>query len=1303
MGIESLTKRLQEALYKRPNESRLDGAEDDAKNPNYKSLEDKVEALIAVLQTNDKYKKLSPDDLRKIALNKVLNGYVSSITAQSEIYLTTTGKPMDPVWGQFSYDEILGMANDGVYVPKEFLDWANAMAASDTTSYEIESDSSSDSNVVANLEVNTDDKTDLGKQKKMQKFSSKAEKQENLLQEKTEELQEREKDIDAVQNNLENNQKLTLNKIDEISNEFNTLNRRVQNGETLTDDELRRYKELGTLLNSQGQELIAQSKDVESDLQELLSEMSGIDSLIRVNKEISGTLESMSLNFAGNEGGKRHSYLPSMSGLNTFGAMESFAYSARGQQISSSAGMIGVKLDFDSEDLQFKLNANAAIASLALNKVQELKSVEEQLNPVKADTNKVTENQAETKEDVTPEVAENDNQNAVAPQPVEDNEQTPAVTEPTEDMPTRALASAAGEVDVQNPLAPTAPEAEPADGAENAIAGNTEPAEAGTVSDTDGVEEADETLETDETSDVTDTTEATDGAEPAGEEDPLEAAAKDYLDGCRTKDSEMQMTKDTVQNLKGEVRDLKKSRLKDSIKAAAQFKKAFKQYSNLLEKVKNGKTFSKVDQAEFLRLNAILDSNTGSIAEEIQSKIAVLNEFSDAVETLETAGADNREYGDAAVQAGKDYAKQEFGDREKISVFLRHSKKGYDYLYGKAGESLARDVIDSGEALIKQAVKSRVLLMTTKNTAKFASDYSAQLSGTLEDNNAKVDPLTQEFNNLLAAQGKDAKSSADKNGSNGENGSNNKNSNGKPTASKSSEAKKEKATADDINNVEDKGKKAEDQAKDAKKADKEAVKDKKQCDKEIKQQQILMKNNANQIKMMNKENELANAQILELNMQAEAEILEAQALIDSSKSSQEQTTKTQNVPVSRSMNSAVKVNRTASSSNTGSSSNVSMELAGKVEMLGNISQQSQQLGVRMTANGKAIKVIEKNSIKADKKLSTAAKTKYQIAVQEQKAKEQEMKDNQKLTKTISEVGKLFTVTKMTGLGLMLMPWSAAAGFVMFNIGKYGEIASYVTNAAINVAQGNLLGAAINIGVAALSFLSTPPASSAAKEGVTEAAKGATESVAQETFKEGTTEVAKETLKEGTTEIAKETLKEGTTEVAKETLKESTTEIAKETLKEGTTEATKEAVKETTKQTIEEGTKQVAQSGTQQAVGDATVTAVQDNVTKAAIGGSLAAGISDEAIKASLEKTMAEVSKRIATEMAKAAAKENLKNIVKNFAIEAGKSVLLQYGEKLQQKDSQQETRKRAFVRFEREKRDAMKRGIEKVKKSYKAR
>ena len=84
------------------------------------------------------------------------------------------------------------------------------------------------------------------------------------------------------------------------------------------------------------------------------------------------------------------------------------------------------------------------------------------------------------------------------------------------------------------------------------------------------------------------------------------------------------------------------------------------------------------------------------------------------------------------------------------------------------------------------------------------------------------------------------------------------------------------------------------------------------------------------------------------------------------------------------------------------------------------------------------------------------------------------------------MGYVFTGTKFAGQALMLMPWSAAAGLVMFNIGKYGEVACYVTNAAIDVANGNFMGALVSVGAAAMSFASGP----VKLNGATEAVKGA---------------------------------------------------------------------------------------------------------------------------------------------------------------------------------------------------------------------
>lgn len=1199
MSIDALRKRLKQAVYSSPDAS---------------SAEPRINDIVAKLKNDPKYKNCSEEELRTIALYQIHTNFLKNNANDLRTLLDSTGKPWDPIWSQFTYEEILEMAAAGVNVPDEFLDWANSMADADTTSYEIEDNASLDANTVANLETKTNDSTQIAQQRKLQVFASKAEKQDALLINKKIEVQEQAFNLNSAQTELEAKQSLTLNKIDKISEEFNRLNQKVKSGEPLTEAEIRRYKELGMLLNIQGQELVTQSKNVEADLKDLMSQMGDVSSLLNVNNEIGKVIDTLGILYAGQEGGKNSVYIKGLVGGHSFGDMASYAYAAQSHSIALSAGTIGVNLNVNSNELQFMLNANAAVADLTLNRIRGVNSVVSEV-PVVVPVN------SENPDDNTKPVDKPDDT-----EPVDGTE---PVNEPTVPEPVD------GTEPVNEPAVP-----EPVDGTEPV----DEPAAPEPVDGTEPIDETDET----EGVEGTEPVDETDVTEPVEEVSPLEAAAREYLEGCVSRSTEMQVSVDNVISLKNEVKSLRKSRLNDILKATSQFNSAFKQYSNLLDKVKRGKEFSNADKSEFLRLNAILDSDNGSIATDMQGKIAILDGFTDAVEQLGTLSNENAEYGAAAVQSGIDYAKEEVGDIELPSI-IEKSKK-YDILYGKSGETVSRNVIDNGETLIKEAKSANKILASNGKYVKFADKYSSQLNGMLELNAEKTEPLTQEFNNLLASKGQNQEKES--------------------RESRSTAPTQEKATADDVNNVKNTGKKAEDQAKDAEKKDKAAVKDKKDADKEIRVQQALMKANTALINRLTQNTNDANAQILELSAQAELEVAEIEAMTTSLNTENA----TLAAPETRGLNSAVTTNTSNSNADTVSA------LEGKVVTLGTIAQHSQQLGQRITSNGRTINVLERNSVKADKKLSTAAKAKYQQAVEEQKTKEKEIKDNEKLTKTVGYIGQVFTVTKLAGMALMLFPWGVAAGTIMFTVGKYGEIASYTTNAAINVAQGNLLGAAINIGAAALSFLSAPPASSAATQGVKEGAKAGAEAAAQGTSNAAANGGAVVAGQELGKNVGQGVGQGVGTEVIKETGGEAVKGAGSEALKDAGTEVVKNAGTETT------------QAAAQNTL--AQLPAVQAPVLNTSVN------VTQEMIEASFRGISENMSKQLAAEGAKNLLKENAKVILKNTLVEAGQATLTQVGGKLQQKDTKEEKKRKVLVRFERKKRDALKRGIEKIKKTY---
>ena len=84
--------------------------------------------------------------------------------------------------------------------------------------------------------------------------------------------------------------------------------------------------------------------------------------------------------------------------------------------------------------------------------------------------------------------------------------------------------------------------------------------------------------------------------------------------------------------------------------------------------------------------------------------------------------------------------------------------------------------------------------------------------------------------------------------------------------------------------------------------------------------------------------------------------------------------------------------------------------------------------------------------------------------------------------------------------MMMVPYTAVAGEVMFNVGQYGEMACYATNTVLYAAQGNWLSAAASLGSAALSW-------TGAAQGIGSAAGNLVKNIA---IKKGLTEAATKT-------------------------------------------------------------------------------------------------------------------------------------------------------------------------------------------------
>lgn len=1149
MGLDSLRKDLNRARFERSNsehEAELQEIIASLKTQSkYKDYTDeelreiaqempskRLKGYAESLKKQDKYKDFSDDELLIIAAAKIAKNNTSIIGDDIHYSVLNPEKPSDPIWSQYDYEQILNMASEGVNVPKEFLDWANAMADSNITAYDLETDSSGDANDADNLNMSTDEDNQLARQQKLVRYASKAEQQGAFLEQANRTIQSDKTDIEDNRANLEREQAQAAEKIQKLTEEYNILNQKIANGESVSDADMQRFKELGTILNVQQQELMTKSKNFEAELKTLVSQMNSFNTVASVNDNINDELANLSLLYSGEEGGKRHSYTQAMLNSVVVGDVAAYAYMVQGMNITTTATTISNNLQVLTNNFKASLNNNLDVAN--------------NFN-IKANNNNSKAN-------------------------VENNT----------DTNNQATLSATDEVS------------------------------------TDTVDE------TSDTSDVSETSDVQDGAETT--QDSEEVAMQKYIEDCSSKSSEMQTQKDSVTALKNQVQDLQKSRLADTVRSTAEFNKSLKSLEKLIGRIRNADSVSDKDMAEFQSLSSVLDSQNGTIATDMQAKIELLDGFSSAVKSSLEFSNETSDYADNVVEAGKAYAQEHIKYSVMMLRMASSKSEKYDILYGKSGESIARDVIDNGEALANQAIEAQNFLNSTAGLQTFAGQYSGQLTEKLSANDAKVTPLADEFEQIVAEK------------------SNNTN-NADNSDKTNSTSKKEEATQDDINNVEDKGRSADKEAKEAKRDGQEALSDKEKCERDIKKNTMQMKQTKSQINKLTKENISNNVQIAQLQNQAENEAKLA---------AEEGSANSDSGLTSRSSNSTT--------------SSAEEHLA----IIDTLTAQSEKLGTQVTTNGSTINVLVAKSERTNKAIAKSYNAKYKYALQEQKQKEEDAQKDQKVIQTVTDVGKLFTTTKLTGLALMLMPWSAAAGTIMYNIGKYGEITSYVTNASLNVAQGNLLGAGINLGAAALSFASAAPTSSAATEGVKESAKEGLKEAGKEAGKEVATETGKEVAKEAVTETSKEAVKDVATEGAKEVAKD----VGAETVKDATTEI----VKDTTSTTLQSSVQSIAPDG---------LGVFSSTVSTAGVG---------EAMKEVSEK----VSQQIAAEAAKTAAKEQMKNTVKNTLVSTAQQSLLKYGEKLQQKDTTTDKKKKVLTEFERKRRNEIRKGIEKIKKTMNA-
>ena len=226
----------------------------------------------------DKIAELKNDPNFSGWTDQELEEYASALLARSaglvnalnlKAIVSSFSKPMDSEWSQYTYEEILQMEDNGVLIPDEFLEWAHSMQSSNVTEYELDTGEASDINDTEGTKSDIGEAGDMGKKNVAKVFNKKVLAQEKIMEEAAQEFEQYSSELDAITDEVNILQNATLQKVQEMINEWEVLDKKINNGEQLTDDEKSRYGQLGVMMTNEVQNSLVQIDNFTADFNEL--------------------------------------------------------------------------------------------------------------------------------------------------------------------------------------------------------------------------------------------------------------------------------------------------------------------------------------------------------------------------------------------------------------------------------------------------------------------------------------------------------------------------------------------------------------------------------------------------------------------------------------------------------------------------------------------------------------------------------------------------------------------------------------------------------------------------------------------------------------------------------------------------------------------------------------------------------------------------------------------------------------------------------------------------------------------------
>lgn len=762
----------------------------------YESLKQRIQNNDNTLTSGDRdrYKELAKfanfTDDQLYAYAYCIRGNNSMRIHRDTIHsYTDKSKPEDPIWGQYSYEEILEMEAGGVQIPEDILAWAHGEQDADTSGYQIETEGNDDQNAVANLENKTNTESGAAVQKRSQAYSSQAESQQKLIDEKMDEVEPLTQNVVDKQEELTQEQNDTLQETSDLLEEWKILEDKAKAG-TLSETERRRFEEISGILNNTSNNQFTNEIDkLDADINELVGAMDNITMLIDVNDQINTELLDSSVRMVDVEGSKKRGYLGDKKDFGNFGETDTIHAQALSSNIGFSAALKGIDLNSDNILAQTDVTENNFIAQQVTDTVQQAKRlVDESDTQNIASESRIVLNEEE-------ETDETQNEEKIEEFTDVELNQEEEIAETGEENETAANAentSAAANMTFANPIVDevnnraengvslrkttseqiqdeTEPTPVDEDGNRAVLPSETRttvPAagkgEVVTIKPSAETEGVSDTTAAAETSEVSDTAEGTESTEIMSQEDAQRALISEYITGCDTRQAEINNSQNELDALAQQIKEIKDTKFSTDIKLTLELKKKTKDLERIAQKARSGQELSSSDIAKFSELNSFTNVESGEYMTTLQGRLDILNAYNSGLENLNKLTESSQVYASQAIEAGKAYAREEMGDTKALrheSVLLHFKKeKTYDALYGKAGESLGRDLIDRGEALQSTAEKKPLSGASIKSMiiSKFAKEYAQTLNSRLADASQSLEPLQADILAAIQAQSQEA-------------------------------------------------------------------------------------------------------------------------------------------------------------------------------------------------------------------------------------------------------------------------------------------------------------------------------------------------------------------------------------------------------------------------------------------------------------------------------------------------------------------------------------------------------------------